>query len=61
MLIATLESAGFFFRLTIFSRDYDTYAKKIEEDKILVVDGRLRFDRERDEISISPGGSFGKK
>jgi hypothetical protein len=25
------------------------------------VDGRIRFDSERDEISVSPGGSFGKK
>jgi hypothetical protein len=49
------------FRLTIFTRDFDTYAPKIEEDKILVIDGRVRFDKERDEISLSPGGGFGKK
>lgn len=55
MLIATLESAEFTFRLTIFSRDYELYAPKVEEDKILVIDGRLKFDNERDEISISPG------
>lgn len=61
MIIATIESAGFDFRLTIFSRDYDTYASKVEEDKILVIDGRVKFDTERDEISISPGAGFGKK
>jgi hypothetical protein len=55
MLMATLESVGFTFRLTIFSRDYETYASKVEEDRILVIDGRIKFDLERDEISISPG------
>ena len=55
MLLAKVESVGFDFRLTIFSRDYDTYATKVEEDRIIVVDGRVRFDTERDEISVSPG------
>jgi len=61
MLLAKVESAGFDFRLTIFSRDYDKYAPKVEEDRIIVVDGRVRFDSERDEISVSPGAGFGKK
>lgn len=61
MLMATIESIWFDFRLTVFSRDYDAYVNKIEEDKIIVVDGRVRFDDERDEISVSPGGGFGKK
>jgi DNA polymerase III subunit alpha len=62
MLMATLESVGFIFRLTIFSRDYETYASKVEEDRILVIDGRIKFDLERDEISISPGTWwYGKK
>lgn len=61
MLMATVQSIGFDFRLIIFSRDYETYAAKIEEDTIIVVDGRIRFDSDRDEISVSPGGSFGKK
>lgn len=61
MLMATVESVGFDFRLTVFSRDYEAYAAKVEEDKIIVVDGRVKFDEERDEISISPGGWFGKK
>jgi len=61
MLLAKVESAGFEFRLTVFSRDYDKFAPKIEEDKIIVVDGRVRFDRERDEISVSPRSGFGKK
>ena len=59
--MATLQSAGFDFRLTIFSRDYETYAPKVEEDMILVIDGKVKFDNERDEISISPGVGFGKK
>ncbi|MBP9779920.1 hypothetical protein KBD33_04855, partial [Candidatus Gracilibacteria bacterium] len=61
MIIASLESAGFDFRLTIFSRDYETYVSKIEEDRILVIDGKVKFDLERDEISISPGLGFAKK
>ncbi len=60
MLMAKVESAGFEFRLTVFSRDYETYAHKIQEDTIIIVEGRLRFDTERDEISVSPGGGFGK-
>lgn len=58
MLMATVESAGFDFRLTIFTRDYEKYAHKIEEDRMIVVDGRVRFDTERDEISVSPGSGF---
>jgi len=56
MLIATLESAGFDFRLVIFSRDYEKYVEKVKEDRILVVDGRVRVDTERDEISVSLAG-----
>lgn len=58
MLLARVDSAGFEFRLTIFSRDYEKYVNKVEEDRIIVVDGRVRFDRERDEISVSPGAGF---
>ncbi|MBX9809121.1 DNA polymerase III subunit alpha [Candidatus Gracilibacteria bacterium] len=61
MLLAMVESAGFDFRLAIFSRDYETYAPKVEEDRIIIVEGRARFDTERDEISMSPGLGFGKK
>ncbi len=61
MVMATLESAWFTFRLTIFSRDYETYASKVEEDKILVIDWRVKFDTERHEVSISPGAGFAKK
>jgi DNA polymerase-3 subunit alpha len=61
MLMAKVESVGFDFRLIVFSRDYETYAAKVEEDKIVVVDGRVKFDEERDEISMSPGAWFGKK
>lgn len=55
MLMATLESAGFDLRLVIFSRDYDAYVSKVEEDRILIIDGRVKYDTERDEISVSPG------
>ena len=55
MLMETMESAGFDLRLVIFSRDYDAYVSKIEEDRILIIDGRAKYDTERDEISISPG------
>lgn len=61
MLMATIESVGFDFKLVIFPRDYETYENKVIEDMIVVVDGRLRFDTERDEVSISPGAAFGKK
>ncbi len=60
MLMALVESAGFDFRLVLFSRDYETYVSKIEEDRIIIVEGRVRFDTERDEISVSPGAGFGK-
>jgi len=58
MLLAKVESIGFEFRLTIFSREYEKYASKILEDRIIVIDGRVRFDNERDEISVSPATSF---
>lgn len=61
MVMASVESAGFTFRLIVFSRDYEKYVHKIIEDTIIVVDGRVRFDTERDEISVSPGAGFGKK
>jgi hypothetical protein len=38
MLLAMVESAGFSFRLAIFSRDYETYAPKVEEDRILIIE-----------------------
>jgi DNA polymerase III subunit alpha len=61
MLMALVESVGFDFRLVVFSRDYDTYASKVEEDRIIIVDGRVKYDTEREEISVSPGAGFGKK
>lgn len=38
MLLAMVESAGFDFRLAIFSRDYDTYVSKVEEDRVLIIE-----------------------
>ena len=61
MLLATVESVGFNFRIVVFTRDYDQYVGKLNVDQIVVADGRLRFDNERGEISLSPGEGFGKK
>ncbi len=61
MILAMVESAGFSFRLAIFPRDYEAYASKIEEDRILIVEWRAKFDTERNEISMSPWAWFGKK
>jgi DNA polymerase III alpha subunit len=38
MLMATMESAGFDLRLVIFSRDYDAYVSKVQEDLILIIE-----------------------
>ena len=38
MLMAIMESAGFDLRLIIFSRDYDAYVSKVEEDRILIIE-----------------------
>lgn len=61
MLIATIESVGFDFQLMLFSQDYDLYAPKIAIDNIIVIDGRVRFNSERDEIVASPNTWFSKK
>ena len=61
MMVATVESVGFDFRIVIFPKDYEKYESKIEEDMIVVVDGRIKFDREAGEISIFPSAGFGKK
>ena len=58
MIIATAESAGFNFTIAVFPRDYEIYANKILEDHIVVVNGKLRFDGERGEVSLAP---FGRK
>jgi hypothetical protein len=61
MLVAIVETVGFDFRIVIFPKDYEKYESKIEEDTIVVVDGRVKFDREAGEISIFPSAGFGKK
>ncbi len=58
MLIATVESVGFDFRIVIFPREYEKYESKILEDQMVVVEGRLKFDNESDEISIFPSAGF---
>ena len=61
MLTANIESIGFDFRIVIFPKDYEKYESKILEDLIIVANGRVRFDRERGELSLLPSLPFGKK
>ena len=61
MMVATVETVGFDFRIVIFPKEYEKYESKIEEDMIVVVDGRIKFDRESWEVSIFPSAGFGKK
>lgn len=60
MIIAKVESAGFDFIVAVFPRDYALYKEKIIEDTIIIVEGKLRFDEERGEVSISPATPFYK-
>ena len=60
-MVATVETVGFDFRIVIFPKEYEKYESKIEEDMIVVVDGRIKFDRESGEVSIFPSAGFGKK
>lgn len=61
MIIATIQSAGFDFTVAVFPRDYDIYKDKIIEDTIVIVEGKLRFDAERGEASLSPITPFRKQ
>ena len=61
MMVATVDTIGFDFRIVIFPKEYEKYESKIEEDMIVVVDGRIKFDRESGEVSIFPSAWFGKK
>lgn len=38
MLVATVESVGFDFRIVVFPKDYEKYESKIQEDTIVVVE-----------------------
>lgn len=60
MIIATVQSVGFDFTLAVFPRDFSLYVDKILEDHIITVSGKLRFDAERGEVSISPTTPFRK-
>ncbi|PID84073.1 DNA polymerase III subunit alpha [Candidatus Gracilibacteria bacterium] len=61
MIVARVESKGFDFRILVFPKDFDAYQYKIQEDHMVIANGRLRFDDERGEISVSPSAGFGKK
>lgn len=61
MLIAKVQSAGFDFTVAVFPRDYELYKDKILEDTIVIVEGKLRFDSERGEVSLAPITPFHKK
>lgn len=60
MIIAVVQSIGFDFRVIVFGRDYEIYKDKLIEDTIAVVEGKLRFDEEREEVSLSPITPFYK-
>lgn len=47
MAVATVESVGFVFRIVIFPKEYEKYESKLEEDMIVVANGRVRYDREK--------------
>lgn len=47
MMVATVESVGFDFRIVIFPRDYEKYESKIEEDMMVVANGRVKWDSEK--------------
>lgn len=61
MMVATVESVGFDFRIVIFPRDYEKYESKIEEDMMVVANGRVKWDSEKCELSLFPSTPFGKK
>lgn len=60
MIIAKIQSAGFDFSVIVFGRDYEVYKDKLEEDTIVIVNGKLRFDDERGEVSLSPITPFAR-
>lgn len=60
MIIARVESAGFDFSVIVFGRDYEVYRDKLIEDTIVIVNGKLRFDEERGEVSLSPITPFAR-
>lgn len=60
LIFAKVQSVGFDFTVSVFGRDYKIYADKLKEDTIVVVNGKLRFDEERWEVSLSPITPFHK-
>ena len=52
MLTASCESHDFRFTITVFPKDYETYVNIIEVDTIAIVEGMIRLDDLRDEMSI---------
>lgn len=54
MCVAKVQSIGFEFRIVIFSRSYEVLAPKIQEDQIVVCDGKVRFDDTAREITLMP-------
>ncbi len=54
MAVATCESVGFIFRIVVFPKSYEEFASKLEEDKIAVVEWRIRLDEVNAEVSIMP-------
>ncbi len=54
MVVATCESIGFIFRVVVFPKSYEQFVDKLQEDMILVVDWRVRFNDGSGEISVMP-------
>ncbi len=53
MAIAMCDSFDFKFTVLVFSKEYDTLAPLLEEDKIILVEGIFRGNEENGEITIT--------
>ncbi|MDD2487149.1 MAG: DNA polymerase III subunit alpha [Candidatus Gracilibacteria bacterium] len=54
MLIANCDSTTFKFNVLVFPRDYEKFVNTIQEYKVLLVDGNLSLNEDREEIAVMP-------
>jgi len=54
MCSAKVQTIGFDFRVVIFARSYDELAPKVQEDAIIVRNGKIRPDESSKEITMIP-------
>lgn len=54
MLIANCDSTTFKFSVLVFPKDYEKFVGIIQENKVLLVDGNLSLNEEREEIAVMP-------